>query len=287
MKSYFRFNKQERSGIFFLLLLIVCLQGLYFFFKTTSFDEDTSTLKLNTEHQVAIDSIRQRNLQEEAITNYSFNPNFISDYKGYTLGMSPEEIDKLHAFRELGKYVNSVERFQEITGVSDSLLKKISPYFKFPNWVKSPATDSSKKKVRTDKNTISKVQDINSVTAEDLRSISGIGDKLSVRIIKFRDRLGGFLVNEQLYDVYGLDKTIADRTMAKFQVLKVPKVPKINLNTASFEELSSLVYFGRRFAAKIVAYRNEHGPFSSFEDLFNITEFSINKIDRIKLYLSL
>ena len=52
-----------------------------------------------------------------------------SDFKGYRLGMSIEEIDRLHKFREQGKFVNSIKRFQEITQVSDSLLNIIAPYF--------------------------------------------------------------------------------------------------------------------------------------------------------------
>lgn len=65
----------------------------------------------------------------------AFNPNFITDYKGYKLGMSVHEIDRLFAFRKENKYVNSPEEFQKVTKVSDSLLQVITPYFKFPDWV--------------------------------------------------------------------------------------------------------------------------------------------------------
>ena len=37
-------------------------------------------------------------------TIYPFNPNFISDYKGYKLGMSIQEIDRLHQYRAQNKY---------------------------------------------------------------------------------------------------------------------------------------------------------------------------------------
>lgn len=54
------------------------------------------------------------------------------------LGMSLVEIDKLHRFRESDKWVNSKADFKKVTGVSDSLLAEISPYFKFPEWVTNP-----------------------------------------------------------------------------------------------------------------------------------------------------
>ena len=49
--------------------------------------------------------------------------------------MSAEEINRLHAYRAKNKWVNSRKEFQRITKVSDSLLKQIAPYFKFPDWV--------------------------------------------------------------------------------------------------------------------------------------------------------
>jgi hypothetical protein len=52
---------------------------------------------------------------------YPFNPNFITDFKGYKLGMSVQEIDLLE-YRKGNKYVNSPKEFQAVTQVSDSLL---------------------------------------------------------------------------------------------------------------------------------------------------------------------
>ena len=37
----------------------------------------------------------------------TFNPNYISDYKGYELGMSLAELDRLHKFRASGNYIYS------------------------------------------------------------------------------------------------------------------------------------------------------------------------------------
>lgn len=45
---------------------------------------------------------------------------------------------------------------------------------------------------------------------------------------------------------------------------------KININTATAEELTQLKGVGEAIAAKIVAYREENGPFSSPEDLMNV-----------------
>lgn len=45
---------------------------------------------------------------------------------------------------------------------------------------------------------------------------------------------------------------------------------KININKASAEELTQLQGVGPKYAAKIVEYREQNGPFASPEDLMKI-----------------
>ncbi len=288
MKSHFRYSKQQRSGIFFLLLLIVLVQGI-FFFLLWSTPSNGSSFKLDEESQNKMDSLKMAVSTTPREKQYPFNPNFITDYKGYLLGMSPEEIDRLSVFRKKDKYVNSAAEFQKVTGISDSLLNALSPWFKFPEWVGKPKDALQKvTSFKTEGNISGKrsIRDLNAVSAEDLQTVSGIGEVLSQRIIKFRDRLGGFLVNEQLYDVYGLEPLVAERALARFQVVQPPAVKKININTASAEEIASLIYIKYSAAKNIVAYRQKNGKFKSLDELFNVSEFPVNKIERIALYLS-
>lgn len=285
-KSHFRFNKQERSGIFFLLLIIIVLQGIYFYVKTTHF-EPQSQFALNALEQSRLDSIKEQVVNKDSNRIFPFNPNYITDFKGYTLGMSPAALDRLFAFRTQGRYVNSAKEFQKVTQVSDSLLSAISPYFVFPEWTQNHKNRTAKGDVNKTNENSTTIKDLNSVTAAELKEIRGIGDKLSARIIKFRDRLGGFLVDEQLYDVYGLEPDVVQRALKKFKVLHPLEVEKININNATADEISRLVYINRKVAEEIVTLRNEKGKIQSFEELFNIIGFPINKIDRIKLYLSL
>jgi len=287
LKSHFKFNKQEQSGIFFLILFIVILQGLFFYLKTNVNTIETKNNGINELEQKRIDSLKAIAQLKDSLIIYPFNPNFITDYKGYTLGMSTEEIDKLHAFRKLGDYLNSKKEFQQVTGVSDSLLNVIAPYFKFPAWVKTTKKKYTKHTLYQQNKNLLKIQDINTVIANDLKTINGIGDKLSERIIKFRNRLGGFVVNEQLYDVFGLDRLVADKALQKFQVIKIPTITKININTATEEEIAQLVYLTYRVSKRIVAYRSEKGSIVSFDELTKIEDFPSEKLDRIRLYLSL
>ncbi len=294
-KSYFKLNKQERSGIFFLLFLIVLFQLIYFLVNSVHSNDIQESFLLDIETQKQIDVLKANALQKDSIVLYPFNPNFITDFKGYTLGMSVEEIDRLHSFRKGNKFVNSSHDFQKVTRISDSLLNAISPYFEFPEWTQKKKITSDSKIIENEKKgsvlTTPKgdevILDLNQVSASDLRTINGIGEKLSERIIKFRDRLGGFMNDDQLSDVYGLESEIVQKTLKKFKVLKTPNIKKININTASANEISKLVYIQKHVAEGIVNYRNVNGTIVSFDELISIEDFPADKIDRIRLYLSL
>lgn len=45
---------------------------------------------------------------------------------------------------------------------------------------------------------------------------------------------------------------------------------KVNINTASAEELTQLKGVGPKYAAKIVEYREQNGPFAAAEDIMKI-----------------
>ncbi|MBT8280122.1 MAG: helix-hairpin-helix domain-containing protein [Muriicola sp.] len=280
MRSHFRYTKQEKRGILFLLLLITSLQSGFYFYDLRSVDEGDPLFSVDSLAQAFIDSVRASPRTPDKTILRPFNPNYISDYKGYVLDISPEELDRLYAFREKGQYIRSASHFQSVTQISDSLLNRISPYFKFPKWTTRGYSNSRDLKAVVPK-------DLNSASAEELQQIPGIGPVLSARIVKFRDRLGGFLVSEQLLDVYGLDREVAERAMLTFRVVKAPEVRKIHLNTAEVDELVSLIYLNRKLARRIVAYREEHGRYDSIEQLTKIEEFPRERIHRIKLYLAL
>lgn len=290
-KSHFKFNKQEQSGIFYLLLIIVVLQISYFTFHYFFDESSVSSLRESLEMQTKIDALKTKALQKNSVAVYPFNPNYITDYKGFILGMSTDEIDRLLAFREKGAFVNSAKEFQKVTQISDSLLGVISSYFKFPDWVRTKKRSSQKKQPTLNLNKYSSskkvYKDLNLATILELREIHGIGEKLSARIVKFRDRLGGFLVEEQLYDVYGLESEVVERALKRFKVLNPPQIEKININSASVEMIAKLTYLQKDVAIAIVNYRNYKGSIESFAELSEIENFPVEKIDRIVLYLSL
>ncbi len=46
---------------------------------------------------------------------------------------------------------------------------------------------------------------------------------------------------------------------------------KVNINTATVEQLSTLKYIGEKNAQKIIDYRVKNGPFEKVEDILNVS----------------
>jgi len=284
-KSHFVFNRSQQNGIFLLVIIIVVLQLIYHF---VDFNSSEVSQKTNSQNLVAvqhsIDSLKAKAQKSDSIKLYPFNPNYITDYKGYVLGMSTEEIDRILEYRKKDKWVNSVDEFQKVTGVSDSLLKNISPYFKFPNWVNQNRSSAAKGKINN-KSVVSK-SDLNTASAEDLQKVNGIGGVLSGRIVKYRTKIGGFLSDIQLKDIYGLSLETRQELLTYFTVITSPEVKILNINESSVLQLSELPYIDYELAREIVNYRLLHETIHNFEELAKLKDFPSEKIDRIALYLS-
>ena len=63
------------------------------------------------------------------------------------------------------------------------------------------------------------------------------------------------------------------------------EVRKVNINTASAEELAQLKGIGPSHAAKIVAYREKNGPFKMPEDLMQVSGIGQKTFDTNQAFI--
>jgi len=116
-------------------------------------------------------------------------------------------------------------------------------------------------------------------------ALPGIGSKLAERIVKFREKLGGFCTAAQVAEVYGLSDSVFAKINSKLQC-NPALVKQININTVSFEELKAHPYIKYQLANAVIQYRNQHGSFQSTEDLKQIVLMTDEVFNKIAPYLT-
>lgn len=266
-----------RSGVFYFLLLLIGIQAFRWGWSRIPYQGPT--LQTDSLRQAALQRLGPVEAEKRNWTLRPVDPNRLEDYQGYLLGIPFEALDSLYAFRSRGGWLNDLPQFAKVSGLADTTIYRLKPYLKFPK--RSVPPQDKNRPVPEDG------KDLNLVTAGELQAISGIGPVLSRRIVKFRKALGGFLHPSQLYDVYGLSPEVARRVVKAFPLKRIPEVERIPLNTATMEELSSLLYITRGMAAALIARRDSLGPYKSMEELYLVKSLPRAKIERIALYLKL
>lgn len=292
LKSHFVFNRSQRGGILLLVLLIVVLLNVNYFYDFSM----PVVIDISSSEVIAlqkeIDSLRLAEIEARKPKRYPFNPNFITDFKAYTLGMSPEEFDRLKYFRSNNQWINSVTDFKQVTKVSDSLLAKISPLFKFPDWITNPKQKSKSYKKRKDNKgftemTFAQKTDLNIATVDQLQKVSGLGETLSKRIVSYRDKLGGFSADIQLNGVWGLNDDVVKRTLNLFTVKTPTQIEMMDINSASASDIATIPGISFDLAKQIWEYVELRERIESVSELEKIEGLSEVKFRLIQLYLSI
>ena len=267
----FRSFRTQRVAFFLFSVLI----GFQIYLDRNTLEKDAiDILAFDAALQEQIDLAKSKKQQ---LRIFPFNPNYISLSKGYQLGLSLKEIERLHQYRDSGKFINSVSAFEQITQVTPSWIKQYSPYFKFPDWVTAQAEKRKKSKAI-------EVKDLNTSTAADLTQVRGIGAVLSERIVKYRTRLQGFDELNQLYEVYGLDSLVVEKIKRQFKIKTKLERVKIPVAEVTMEALLRIPYLSKSEAKKIIGLRTRNRNLS-LENLRSEPGFDSLKIERLALYL--
>lgn len=265
-KQFFYYAPFEKRAIVFLLGMSIVLLAAprHFFLRppqplALSAADSVWLFQLKEQKARAIPSaasMRERSVQPRRIAA-PFNPNQVDTAELLAMGVSPRAANNWMRYLEKGGAFKSVAEVGRIYGLDSEVLQQMTPYLIF-----SPTPASRAPRQRT---TGCTPMDINTADSAAWEALPGIGSVLAARIIRFRDRLGGFMNPEQVSETYGL----SDSTFANIlPCLKGGGVlVRISVNTATLEELGGHPYIGFKTAKALMAYRRQHGGFESLDDL--------------------
>ena len=294
LNKYFGFSKGEFNGLLLLILIIAVLKAIPIIYTyTRPIEKDDPSLLTQIQKITVADEKYTSNLRDR-IENYSpektaglfnFDPNTLNADGWQTLGLSPKQAKAIINYTSKGGKFYKPQDLQKMYTISPEMYKKILPYVK----IADRELNTSKKYIPFEKKEYVKkapvIVDINQADSAKLDEIKGIGAAFAKRIIKYRERLGGFYKKEQLMEVYGLDSVKYTEIKDQISISNVP-LKTININTALFDDLKRNPYLSYKQINAIIQYRKKHGNYSNITDLKKIAILNQQVIDKIAPYIS-
>ena len=295
IKDYFTFSKKERVAVVMLLLLIAFFIAIPYFYpvksgppvinKTLLDFVERSKTRLTKKDSVTENTSPIYTSQEPvAISHaavFAFDPNTISANDWKRLGLTDKTIRTILNYRSKGGKFRSPEDIRKIWGMRKEDADRLIPFVRMEETASTPFTENRTPKSKNAKFPIP--IDINTATPDDWKSLPGIGEVLANRIIKFREKAGGFSSIEQVKKTYGINDSVFG-VISPFLKLNQDNIPKININTVSAYELRMRTGIADAQARAIILYRNQYGPFKTVTDLKKIVFLTDSVYQRIVMY---
>lgn len=124
--------------------------------------------------------------------------------------------------------------------------------------------------------------DLNAADTTELKKIPGIGSYFAMSIVRYRDRLGGYVSTDQLFEV---DDRLPSDIDSWFFVTDTFHVRKLPVNSATLSELRAHPYMNFYKAREIIEYRRQNGDIRNPPQMSLFEEFSAEDMARLEPYL--
>lgn len=310
--QYFNFSLKERIGIITLLIIILLFLLLPFFYsffikqekkEGNHFEKDIAALKIKQAdsngrfNQNNFDENKYRDYYQPSENNknrykprgelFYFDPNTATTDEWKRLGVREKTIATILNYVSKGGHFYNPGDIGKIWGLHEEEIQRLMPYIQIAPkenaYIKYPDKTYGQKAFDKPKYT-QPVVDINNSDTGAFIALPGIGSKLSQRIIAFREKLGGFYKVDQVAETFGLPDSTFQKIRPTLRISNAG-VKQFNINTASLEELKAHPYIRYNIATAIIQYRNQHGNFSSVNDLKKIMLITDELFDKISPYL--
>jgi competence protein ComEA len=315
IKDYFSFNKKEQRGLIILLgLMLLSVSANIFIpelvgekeFDIAPFQKEVAEFMASVAKQ---DSTRETlpkrfsdNYKEEEgpflvafkAAPFYFDPNELSEEQWNSMGMNPKIIRNMMHYREKGGTFRDKEGFRKIYGMDDSVFAILSPYIRLKQVEKEPSPSYFNYEAKKDSlkpgKTWTKYKpdtinvELNTADSASLLALNGIGPSFAGRIIRYRERLGGFMKAEQLLEINGMD-SIRYNQFRQQVTIDPQLVRKIDLNSVTFKELLRHPYFEYYLVKAVFNYKDEIKAYDSVGQLRKIPVMYEELYNKIAPYL--
>lgn len=252
-----------------------------------------------TEKEASLDDYHQPESQGEQNSElFYFDPNTIDDAAWKKLGLRDGQIRSIRKYLNKGGKFYDAHDFSKMYAISKMEFEKLQPFIKIEN--NETANNRFKEKpfsARTSDSLSSmpnskfnkykpldfKVE-LNSSDTSDLKKLKGIGTYLAMKIVEYREKLGGYRNIDQLLEVYRMTPEKLD-SIRKFVFLDETMITVMDINHVSVDRLLQHPYLISSQARALIAYRTKHGPFATVADIRKCVLIDEKTFEKLKFYL--
>lgn len=278
-RRYFGFSRSELSGLTVLLLLLLSISYLPLIIQQYRHAEEAEILLWQSEK--AFDDE-----QKPATEYHVFDPNTEGSEGLLKLGFSATQIKNIERYRNAGGKFRKNEDLLKLYTVDEDLYSQLEPYITIerkPLQLTTKNTQPFSGSQPSRQEPLPEI-DLNTCDSLELLMLPGIGPAFSSRIVRFRERLGGYVDKRQLMEVYGMD-SLRFTKILPYLKLSLNTLKKIQVNRASFYDLSGHPYITAKDAYLVLKYREQHPPLKYAEEFFAIFPYEIVHSKKLIHYL--
>jgi len=130
--------------------------------------------------------------------------------------------------------------------------------------------------------------DLNTADTTQLMQIRGIGHGRAYGVIKQRNKLGGFVSEAQITEVWHLrDAPDLVDSLRKYTFVAAGFRPEmVRVNSGAFDDLWLHPYIGKPAARRLVAYRTAHGAYKTLAEVQAAGMLKPEDAEKLRPYLS-
>ena len=274
-KKWFTFHRGERIAVITLLAAILILVVVCLWHPTRQSVDEASLRQLDSLlalRQAAIEQQQAAKPQEVAeLHPFPFNPNTATEDEWQQIGLSERQIRNVMNYKAKGGVFRTKDDLGRLYTISEEELAQLRPFIELPEKVSGVGEGAAKKQWKDDpyppveKKTIP-VVDLNTVDSTTLVELPQIGPYTAMRIIEYRERLGGFVDMEQLREVKGMDSA-RFAIAAPYINIGETSLHRLDVNRADFKTLVRHPYLSYEQVKRIFNHREKRGMLKNWAQL--------------------
>jgi len=302
MKNIFYFSRRERLSLSMLALaIVIILTGLWMYESGRTVTEE-KVIEADTSDEVRrfmaeVSELKPKYKQNDDRLIYApvpFDPNTCDSSVLIKMGLRKWQVRTFLKYRNAGARFYGRDDLLRVYSFSKEDVERMMPYAHFPvdERVMRKVEQEENKRIRDSlfkamvatfpqKLEEGEKIDLSEADTNQLKKIPGVGSYYAGKIMRYGERLGGFVSVSQLREIEGLPEDVE-----KWAQPGKPKIRRLNINKADFKTLIRHPYLNYEQVKAIFNHRDRYGDLKSLQQLSTEDAFTIEDFKRLEPYIT-